>query len=76
MPQAKAVAKHGSSLEDYVREKNGREQPSKFRFLFGAGELGLPEQEEIVADAERDYFYERLVRLSLYCRCDWSWEHC
>lgn len=62
IPQAQAVAKHGSSLEEYVREKNGLEQPSKFRFIFGAGELGLPEHEEIIADAERDFFYERVVR--------------
>ena len=64
VPQAQAVAKHGPSLEEFVREKNGRDQPSKFRFMFGAGELGLPEHEEIVADAERDYFYERVVRSS------------
>ena len=59
---ASAVAKHGVSLEDFVREKNGREQPSKFRFLFGAGELGLPEHEEIAAEGEREYFYDRVVR--------------
>lgn len=64
IPQAQAVAKHGPSLEEFVREKNGRDQPSKFRFMFGAGELGLPEHEEIAADAERDYFYERVVRSS------------
>ena len=64
--QAKAVAKHGPSLEEFVREKNGREQPSKFRFMFGAGELGLPEHEEIAAEAERDYFYGRVVRFHLW----------
>ena len=38
------------------------EQPSKFRFMFGAGELGLAEQEEMAAAGERDYFYGRVVR--------------
>jgi len=49
-----AVAKHGPALEEFVRQKNGREQPEKFRFLFSAEEMGEAEAEG--AQEEREYY--------------------
>ena len=37
-----------------VRQKNGREQPEKFRFLFSAEEMG--EAEAGGAQEEREYY--------------------
>ena len=49
-----AVAKHCPALEEFVRQKNGREQPEKFRFLFSAEEMGEAEAEG--AQEEREYY--------------------